>query len=469
MTDQHGASAAAPPHFSTAYKAWLLLLLVAVYACSFLDRIVVAVLGQAIKNDLGLSDFQIGMVGGFSFALFFTIASIPLGRVAERFHRVRLISFCVVAWSVFATFCGLSQNFWQLMLCRCGVGIGEAGSTPAAHSLIADHFPPERRATALATYALGVPIGTLIAAFAGGWLAQSFGWRATFIYLGVPGVALGALTWLTMREPPRGMSEKTAAATAAAVGKVPPLSAVIRRMWSTHTIRNMVLATAVGAIALQGINMFIPMYLSRVFGMSLAKAGFTFGLVIGVGGFIGIALGGIIADWLSPKDQRWYAWVPGWATLLAVPIATFAFVQNDSALATGAIFLYAVLTLCWNGPTFSTIHRMVDPRMRASSSAIMMTVMTLIGHGLGPPLIGFLSDRFVAKAFTAGSYKALCLTGAAAPAPGSELANMCIQASAAGIRSSMLCFVAILIVAGILYLRAARTYQAEWRMQSACA
>lgn len=466
MRDNYGASAAAPPQFSTAYRVWLLILLVAVYACSFLDRIVIAVLAQAIKTDLGLSDFQIGIVGGFSFALFFTIASIPLGRLAERYNRVRLISLCVVAWSIFATFCGLAQNFWQLMLSRCGVGIGEAGSTPAAHALIADHFPPDRRATALATYALGVPIGTLIAAFAGGWLAQSFGWRATFIYLGVPGVALGALTWLTLREPPRGMSDKAPVATTSAAGEIPPLSAVFRRMWSTHTVRNMVLATAVGAIALHGINMFIPMYLSRVFGMSLAKAGFTFGLVIGVGGFIGIALGGIIADWLSPRDQRWYAWVPGWATLLAVPIATFAFLQNDSLLATGAIFLYAMLTLCWNGPTFSTIHRMVDPRMRASSSAIMMTVMTLIGHGLGPPLIGFLSDHFVSRAFTAGSYKALCLTGAA-PASGSDLANMCVQASAEGIRTSMLCFVAILIVTGLLYLRAAHTYQAEWNMQSA--
>ena len=467
MKDSKEASVAPSAQFSSGYRVWLLVLLVAVYACSFLDRIVVAVLGQAIKNDLGLSDFEIGLIGGFSFALFFTIASIPLGRVAERYHRVRLISVCVVAWSVFATLCGMAQNFWQMMLFRCGVGIGEAGSTPAAHALIADHFPPDRRATALAIYALGVPIGVLIASFAGGWLAQSFGWRSTFIYLGVPGVLLGGLTWLTLREPPRGLSDKAVVIKIAGVDEVPPLSAVIRRMWSTRTIRNMVLATAIGAIALQGINMFIPMYLSRVFGMSLAKAGFTFGMVIGVGGFIGIALGGIIADWLSPRDQRWYAWVPGWATLLAVPIATFAFVQNDSFLATSAIFLFAILTLCWNGPTFSTIHRMVDPRMRASSSAIMMTVMTLIGHGMGPPLIGFLSDYFVSRAFTGGSYKGLCLVGAAAPAPGSELAGMCLSASADGIRTSMLCFVAILIVAGILYLRAARTYRAEWHLQAA--
>lgn len=450
------AATAAPEHFSLRYKIWLLLLLVAVYACSFLDRIIVAVLGQAIKTDLGLTDFQMGLVGGLSFALFFTVGCIPLGRIAERYNRIRLISVCVVTWSIFATLCGFAQNFWQMMLFRCGIGIGEAGTTPAAHSLIADHFPPERRATALAIYALGVPLGVLIAAFAGGWLAQSFGWRSTFIYLGVPGVALGALTWFTLREPPRGMSDKTH------VGDdIPALTSVFRRMWFNRTVRNMVLGTAIGAFALQGINMFIPMYLSRVFGMSLAKAGFTFGIIIGIGGFIGIALGGIIADWLSPKDQRWYAWVPGWATLLAVPIAAFAFLQDDALLATTAIFFFAVLTLCWNGPTFSTIHRMVEPRMRASSSAVMMLAMTLIGHGMGPPVIGFLSDFFTSRAFTGGAYKTVCVSGAAAPAAASDLARACLEASAAGIRSSMLCFVVVLVFSALLYLRAARTYRQD--------
>ncbi|CAG4882294.1 putative MFS-type efflux pump MSMEG_3705 [Georgfuchsia toluolica] len=456
MTDSNAATKAPSVHFSTRYKIWLLFLLVAVYACSFLDRIVVAVLGQAIKTDLGLTDFQMGLIGGLSFALFFTISCIPLGRMAERCNRVRLISVCVVVWSIFATLCGYAQSFWQMILFRCGVGIGEAGTVPGAHALIADHFPPDRRATALGIFALGVPLGVLIASFAGGWLAQSFGWRSTFIYLGVPGVALGALTWFTLREPPRGLSDKTPVSA-----DVPALSSVVRRMWSNRTTRNMVLGTVIGAFALQGINMFIPMYLSRVFGMSLAKAGFTFGLVIGVGGFIGISLGGIIADWLSPRDQRWYAWVPGCATLIAVPVATFAFLQDDSLLATSAIFLFATLTLCWNGPTFSTIHRMVEPRMRATSSAIMMVTMTLIGHGMGPPVIGFLSDMFASQAFTGGLYKAVCVSGAAAPAAGSELAVACLKASAVGIRNSMLCFVVVLVWAGLLYLRAAKTYRED--------
>ncbi|MDP3669071.1 MAG: MFS transporter [Telluria sp.] len=456
MIDRNAVTAAPSVHFSTGYKVWLLFLLVAVYACSFLDRIVVAVLAQAIKTDLGLTDFQMGLIGGLSFALFFVIGCIPLGRIAERHNRVRLISVCVVVWSLFATLCGFAQNFWQMMLFRCGVGIGEAGTTPAAHALIADHFPPERRATALAIYALGVPLGVLIAAFGGGWLAQSFGWRSTFIYLGLPGVALGALTWFTLREPPRGLSDKIH------VGDdVPALAAVFHRMWSNRTTRNMVLGTAIGAFALQGINMFIPMYLSRVFGMSLSQAAFTFGSIIGVGGFIGIALGGIMADWLSPRDQRWYAWVPGGATLIAVPVAAFAFLQNDALLATGAIFFFAVLTLCWNGPTFSTIHRMVEPRMRATSSAIMMMTMTLIGHGMGPPVIGFLSDFFASRAFTGGLYKGLCMGGAAAPALGSALADACLRASAAGIRNSMLCFVLVLVWAALLYLRAAKTYRAD--------
>ena len=446
--------------YSPAYRVWLLVLLVAVYACSFLDRLIIAVIGQSIKSDLGLSDFEMGLLGGFSFALFFALGCIPLGRYAERHNRVRLISVCVVAWSVFATLCGMAQNFWQMMLFRCGVGIGEAGGTPAAHALIADHFPPGRRATALATYALGVPIGVLIASFAGGWLAQNFGWRSTFIYLGVPGVALGALTWFTLREPPRGMSDNILAGD-----EVPALMAVFRRMWFTRTVRYMVLGTALGAVALQGINMFIPMYLARVFGMGMAKAGFTFGIVIGVGGFFGIALGGIIADWLSPRDQRWYSWVPGWATLIAAPIAGYAFFEMDSSKATAAIFVFAVLTLCWNGPTFSTIHRMVEPRMRASSSAVMMLAMTLIGHGLGPPIIGFLSDHFATQAFGDSGYQALCSVKGATLAP--EIASRCLNASATGIRYSMLCFVVLLVGAALLYLRAARTYAADLRQHEA--
>ena len=460
MENNNATAAASSVHFSTSYKVWLLFLLVAVYACGFLDRVIIIILGQAIKIDLGLSDFEMGLIGGLSFALFYTIGCIPLGRMAERHHRVRIISVSIVAWSVFATLCGFAQNFWQMILYRSGVGVGEAGTVPGAHSLIADHFPPERRATALAIFGLGAPLGMLIASFGGGWMAQSFGWRSTFVYLGVPGVLIGALTWFTLREPPRGMSDPTRPSI-----EVPALASVVRRLWSNRTSRYTVLGTFVCAVAFQSINMFIPMYLSRVLGMSTANAAFTYGLVFGVGGFVGIALGGFVADWLSARDQRWYAWVPGGATLITAPIAVFMLLQDDSQVATAALFLFAVFSMCWNGPVFSTIHRMVEPRMRATSSALVMMSMALIG-GLGSPLMGLLSDYFSSQIFTGGVFKAVCIKGAAAPAAAADLADACLKASGAGIRNSMLCFVVILVIAALLYMRAAKTYRQELQQQS---
>lgn len=443
--------------YSARYKTWMLVLLLLVYACSFLDRIIVAVLGQAIKTDLKLSDFEMGLLGGLAFALLYVIAGVPFGRIAERRHRVGIISICVLAWSAFAALCGTAQSFWQLVLCRAGVGIGEAGGTPAAHSLINDHFPPERRATALATYALGVPLGVIIASFAGGWLAQAVGWRNTFVILAAPGVLLAALTYFTLREPPRGYADKVAVSD-----EVPSFISVLQRLWSRRAARNMIIATTIGATALQGINLFTPMYLGRVFGMGIAKAGFTFGIIIGVGGFVGISLGGTLSDWLSKRDQRWHAWVVGAATLLAVPVAMTAFLCSDATLATALIFVYSVLTMTWNGPTFSVVHRCVEPRMRASATAVLLLSITLIGQGVGPAAIGWLSDWFARGAFTgAGAFKAACVAGAAAPGPGTELGIACAKASATGIRTSMVCFSLIILAAAFQYFMAARTLRED--------
>ncbi|MFG1391659.1 spinster family MFS transporter [Xanthobacter agilis] len=442
---------------SALYKVWLLVLLVLVYACSFLDRIVIAVLARPIKADLGLSDFQVGLLGGLSFALVYTVAGLPLGRLAERTHRVRLIAVCIVIWSAFAALCGMAANFWQMVLFRAGVGIGEAGCTPAAHSLIGDQFPPHRRATALAVYALGVPIGVLAAAFGGGWLAQTFGWRYAFIILGLPGILLGVLTFLTLREPARGRYDGAAGAASA---EVPPFSEVLRRLWAKRAARHMIIGTAIGAFGLQAINQFIPIYLGRIFGMSLLQAGFTFGITVGVGGFIGIALGGYLSDLLAHRDKRWYSWVPGFASVLGAPVAYLAFAQSSETLAIAGIFLFLVLVMSWNGPTFAVVHAAVHPRMRASSTAVVLLVMSLIGHGLGPAAIGLVSDTLAGHAFTGtGAYLAAC----AGPAASNPQATACAAAAATGIRLSMICFTVFLVWAGLHYLWAARSLREDTR------
>lgn len=449
-----------PMTYSAKYRAWLLFLLVLVYACSFLDRIIIAILARPIKADLSLSDFQLGLLGGLAFALLYAVAGIPMGRMAEKKRRINVISASIVAWSGFAALCGLAQNFWQMVLFRAGVGIGEAGGTPAAHSLIADHFPPERRATALSIYALGVPVGILIASFAGGWLAQMFGWRYTFVVLGLPGMAIGMLTYFTLHEPRRGLSD--GANSAASSDAVPPMTAVLKRVWSMRGARHMIIGTTVGAFALQGINQFIPIYLGRVFDMGLAKAGFTFGIIVGIGGLIGIALGGYLSDRLAVWDKRWYGWVPGLATLGAVPIAAYGFLSNNVTEATVAIFGYIVLVMVWNGPTFSVVHASVHPRMRASSTALVLLVISVIGHGMGPAVIGFASDWFATRAFTgAGVYHAACVAGMASLQPGSELAAACAKASAEGIRFGMLSFVPLIGWAGLHYVWASVSLRSD--------
>ncbi len=460
MTNDNENILASSPSYSVAYKAWFLFLLVLIYACSFLDRIITAVVAQPMKIDLGLTDFQVGLLGGLAFALLYTFAGIPLGRLAESRRRVRIITVCIVAWSAFAALCGTAQNFWQMVFLRAGVGVGEAGGTPSAHSLIADHFAPARRATALSIYALGVPVGVLAAAFGGGWVAQHLGWRLAFMVLGVPGLALGLLALLTLREPPRGFSEGKHGSVSA---EVPSFVSVIKRLWQMKGARHMIIAIGIGSFAVQAINQFIPIYIARVFGLGVARAGFTFGVIVGVGGFIGIGLGGTLADWLAPRDKRWYAWVPGLATVIAVPLGWFAFQCDRFNLAIPAIFLFSTLVMTWNGPTFAVAHGVVGPRMRASATVVVLMVMSLVGAGLGPAAIGFASDWFAARVFSgAGNYLQVCLPHALkTPA----LALACAQASASGIRSGMLSFSIFLAWAAGHYLWASHWMRQQLPLQ----
>lgn len=449
-----------PESYSIKYQVWLLFVLVLVYACSFLDRIVIAILARPIKADLMLTDFELGLLGGLSFGLLYAIAGIPMGRLAEKKHRVGIITVCIMAWSAFAALCGMAQNFWQMVLYRAGVGIGEAGGTPAAHSLIADHFRAEKRATALSIYALGVPIGVLIASFAGGALAQTFGWRQTFIILGLPGIVIGLLVFFTLKEPRRGMADR--AVSAESLKEVPPIWAVVKRLWQMRAARHMIIGTTIGAFALQGINQFIPVYLGRIFEMGLAKAGFTFGVIVGIGGLAGLALGGYLSDKLAVKDKRWYGWVTGLATISAVPVAAYGFISNDVTIATAAIFGYMVLVMTWNGPVFSVVHASVHPRMRASATAVVLLAISVIGQALGPVAIGYVSDWFATQSFTVGGvYKDVCVLGMGKLAPGSEAAIACAKSAADGIRGGMLSFVPLIAWAGLHYIWACRFLREE--------
>ncbi|OLL31022.1 MFS transporter [Burkholderia sp. SRS-W-2-2016] len=443
------------------YRRWFLLLLILVYASSFVDRIIIAVVGQAIKVEMNLTDFQLGLLGGLAFSIFYTTLGIPIARLAERFNRVVLISISIVAWSAMTALCGTAGTYWQLLLYRLGVGVGEAGSTPTAHSLIADQFPPARRASALAIYALGPPIGVIAGALGGGWVVQHLGWRPVFFVVGLPGLIFGLLTWLTLREPKRGGAEPDLKLVSQ---EVPPLKKVLALLMSSKVFVQMLLGTVVGAFAQYGINMFIPVYLVRVYGMGFAQAGLIFGLVVGIGGILGNTLGGYSADWASSRDRRWYAWVPALGTFAGFPLMVLAFLQHDWPLGVGLLFVATLLLNVWNGPTFAIVHGLVEPRMRATAAAIVFLLMNLIGQGFGPATIGFLSDRFAARAFSGGDYRLMCsgqgggahAAHGAAAAVTDPIALACRDASAVGVRYAMLTLTVVLAWAALHYFLASR-------------
>jgi predicted MFS family arabinose efflux permease len=375
------------PLFSEAYKRYALGLLVVVYVFNFLDRQILSILQDSIKRDLQLSDTQLGLLSGFAFALFYTTVGIPIARWADRGVRRSIIALAILVWSGMTAVTGLARSFPALLVARIGVGIGEAGCSPPAHSLISDLFPPARRATALSIYALGIPIGSAIGFFAGGWLDEFFGWRTAFLVVGLPGVLLAVLVRLTLREPPRGYSEPD----------VPPAASestrdTVRFLAGLRSFRHLSLAAALHSLYGYGALQFIPSFFRRVHEFSTGELG-TWLAVIGLTtGTLGTYLGGYLADRVGQRDARWYVWVPAIATLIFVPCAVVFYLWPDGRQ---ALLLYApaaVLSGMYLGPTFAMTQALVKPQMRAMASAVLLFILNLIGLGLGPLAVGAISD-----------------------------------------------------------------------------
>lgn len=447
-------------HISSFRKCWVLGLLVLIYASNFIDRIIVAIAGEAMKAELQLSDFQLGLVGGLAFAAVYAALGIPIARLAERYSRVRIISACVVIWSGFTALCGVAQGYVQLLLFRMGVGAGEAGCAPASHSLLADCFSPGRRATVMAIYSLGIPIGALSGSLLVGWIVQNVGWREAFIIMGAIGIALACLALLTIPEPLRGLSDGVKVDRKE---KVPSLKEVLRLLLAKLAFVRIVIGCAVLAFGKYGINLFIPVYLVRVYGMSFEKAGFLFGLIAGIAGALGSLIGGYLADRGGRRDKRWYVWVPAIGAMLSTPLYILAFTQTDWMLAVALMIVMTTFVSFWTGPTFSAAHAMVDSRMRASASAIILVLAAIIGNGLGPAAMGLVSDLLAGHYFALGDFSELCPAGKALPEAGEAVLAACRQASSDGIRYAIVSFSFIFFIAGLFYLYAGRTLRQDVR------
>ncbi len=370
------------------YRGLVLALLLAVYVLNFVDRQIVGILVEPIKADLKLDDAQIGLMGGFAFAVLYTTLGIPLAWAADRFNRVWIITASLAVWSAMTALCGTAQNFTQLLLARVMVGVGEAGGSPPSQSIISDYFPPHERPRALGIWALGIPIGSATGVLIGAFVATYYGWRAAFLAAGVPGFVLAMVLIFVVREPPRGRFDPPA------VGNQPSLWKTLGALASRPTFILLTLGAAFASFAGYALFFWGAAYFVRAFGLSLPSISLFTALVIGISASLGTFFGGALAAKLGVKDARYLALIPALGLLLAAPLhATGALLPN--ALIAGIIILIpAFLAAMWYGPVFGAVQNLVEPRMRATAVAVMYFVINIIGLGGGPTITGMVSNHF---------------------------------------------------------------------------
>lgn len=424
---------------SEGYRKYVLWLLFTVYVLNFVDRSILTILMQPIKEEFKFSDTDMGLLGGLAFALLYCTLGIPIARWADKANRVFIISMSLFLWSVSTVFTGFARNFTQLLLGRVAVGIGEAGCSPPAYSLLSDYFEPKRRSTALAIYSMGISGGVFLGLLLGGQVAKIYGWRAAFYVCGLPGIVLAIIVRLTLREPPRGYSDPLPAAAADPL----PIPEVLGKLWSKPAFRHLALAAALQAFVGYGVGSFNSAFLMRTHGMTVAQVGGWMALVTVTGGSAGTYFGGFIADRLSERyqDRRWQLWVPGIATLVALPLGLLVYIVPIKVVAIWTMIPALAIASMYFGPTYSITHGLVGARERALAGALLLFIINLIGLGLGPLLTGILSDVLKNHFVSQGE------------AP--------LVAAANGLRWSLATMVCVNVWSAFHYMRGARTLRED--------
>lgn len=372
----------------------VLTILLFAYILNFVDRQIIGVLAIPIKAELQLSDTQLSLMGGIAFALFYSGIAIPVAWLADRKSRVNIIAASVALWSLFTALCGLAQSFWHLFFARMGVGIGEAGGVAPSYALISDYFPPARRARAFAFFSLGIPIGSALGVFFGGWIASNLDWRAAFIIVGLIGFPAAMLAKLAIKEPVRGGFDSQ---DARASPPAPPFSTVVKAMAAKLSFWLLSFGAASGSILGYGLIFWLPSFFKRSFDLNLMEVSWFYGSIVLVGGVIGTWLGGWFADRAGAANPRVYALIPAICFALAAPMFAAGLFAPSLTVAWLLFVVGQALALAWLGPVISAVQQIVPPNMRATASACFLFINNLIGIGFGIFFLGFMSDRMTAS------------------------------------------------------------------------
>lgn len=381
-----GAAAEAPIESSgVGAGAWYALaILTLVSFFNYMDRMVLAVLLEPIKAELGLSDGQLGLLSGLAFAALYATLGIPLARLADRTSRVKLLAACLTIWSLMTAATGLSRNFLELFLARMGVGVGEAGCVPAAHSLIGDHFPPERRAFGISVFQAGGLAGLSVGLMLTGVLADQLGWRTALWVVGLSGVPLALLVLFTVREPARRGHVATASGE--------PALAAIRGLLARPALRHLIIALSIGAFGTYGITQWLPAFFIRSHGLTLTEIGVWSGTASAIGGILGVMCGGLGATKLIPRDARWELWLPAIAYGGSAPLYALVFLSPTPLIAISIKVFATFLAASGGGVALSAIQSFAEPNRRATAISLVLFLSSLLGLGLGPWLVGVTSD-----------------------------------------------------------------------------
>lgn len=374
------------------YRSYTLFILSFAYCLNGIDRNILNILQEPIKNEFGLSDTHLGLLSGVSFAIFYSFFGLPIARWADRGTRTNIIAIAITLWSLMTAISGFAQSYLHLLLARIGVAVGESGASPPAHSMISDIYPPEFRATALSLYSIGITVGMLAGFVLGGWINDMFGWRMAFVIVGLPGILLAILIYFTISEPQRERAQSSEDDRASET-----FHSVLRFLFSKQSLVLICIASGAQAASGYAFVSWLAPYFIRTFDFSTSEAGLYVGLVLGIFGAFGVFMGGWLTDRLRSRSLGWYCWGPALASLIIIPAAVIGFLSENAFISMMLFWVPGMLIGFYLPASIAAMHNTVPPSMRATISAILFFIINLVGLGLGPLMVGILNDFLVGE------------------------------------------------------------------------